>query len=149
MVELLTISWASTSCSVVRDRGKDAMETNDNDLGRLTHTLELDHGADDLPLSRVKTLQDHHDFDEMQEYLDFGSQGGTCRISPLQPAGQHKTSQPRKPGLGSEATRKVLKPPKTPASWPWPPLLPLIDQTISLKCVFACVYAYLYPCSPS
>jgi len=60
-------------------------------------------------------VQDHHDFDEMQEYLDFGSQGGTCRISPLQPAGQHKTSQPRKPGLGSEATRKVLKPPKTPA----------------------------------
>jgi len=55
MVELLTISWASTSRSFMRDRGKDAIETDDNDLDRLTHSLELDHGVDDLPLSRFKS----------------------------------------------------------------------------------------------
>ena len=71
IVEIFTISGTSTSHPVLRDRGKDAMEMDDNDLGHLTHDLELDDVADDLPHSRL--MLDDHILDleenEMQEDL--------------------------------------------------------------------------------
>ena len=59
----------STSRSVLRGRGKDAMMTDNDDLGHLTHGLELDNVVNDLPHSRP-ALDDHHlalEGHEMQE----------------------------------------------------------------------------------
>ena len=79
----------STSRSVLRGRGKDAMMTDNDDLGHLTHGLELDNVVNDLPHSRP-ALDDHHlalETTRCRRTLMTASfwKGGKCMNSPLQP----------------------------------------------------------------
>lgn len=105
MVKVLTISGAPTSHPVVQDSRKDAMETGDDDLGHMTHDLELNHVADDLPHSRL-TSDDHNlalEGNEMQEDFPHNS-----AIAPVLPgAGQCGVLTGRALGDKSEEAMEI------------------------------------------